>query len=745
LQIILNMSTQSRSRRLVPGVLLGATVLAVPALAQEPVAQPEVPAASEPASAEPQAPEAPTKGPDDSYTLPTVNVEAERERANGPVKGFTARRSGSGTKTDTALGETPQSVSVVGRAQMDAQQAQSVVEATRYTPGVRSETFGADSRNDWFLVRGFTSQEGGYFLDGLQLYSSSFATWRIEPFGLERVEAVRGPASVLYGGTSPGGLLNMVGKRPPVDGPVRHVEVGANEFGNGYAGVDLGGSFDDGNHWRYRVTALARGGGTQVKDIDNNRLFIAPALTWAPSEATSLTLHGSFLADRTQGQNFLPYVGTVVDAPYGRIPTDLFTSDKSLDHFQRNQAWAGYEFSHRFNDTFTLRQNLRYAHLDLDFQTLYGVGYAGEPADAQLSRGNFVTRPSANLFTVDTQGEFRLTTGPVHHKVLAGVDFKYYRLNDEQGYEAGAPLDLLDPVRGDYTPTESRYTLNRSTQDQLGVYLQDQLRFGERLNLVVSGRHDWVGQKVDNELLPASSYDGGESALTGRAGLLYRFDSGVAPYVSISRSFNPVAGTKTDGTLFEPETGQQLEAGVKYQPDAFPVLVGLSVFELKRQNFVTTDGSFNQLQIGEVRSRGFEAEASATLVRGLSLIGSASVYALEITDGADFEVGKRPVGVPEAMASLWLDYTFQNGALRGLGAAAGVRGVGSSYADRDNTLEVPGFTLVDVGVHYERGPWRAAVNASNIADKTYVSSCSSASACFYGERRRASATVGYTW
>ncbi|NOK11383.1 TonB-dependent siderophore receptor [Corallococcus exercitus] len=729
---------RSRPRRLVPGVLLGASfaVLASPALAQEPAAPQEPPAPESPAA---------TQDPrdDELYVLPTVTVDSER--ANGPVKGYTARRSGSGTKTDTALIDTPQAVSVVGRAQMDAQQAQSVTEATRYTPGVRSETFGADPRNDWFLIRGFSSQEGGYFLDGLQLYSSSFATWRLETFGLERVEAARGPASVLYGGTSPGGLLNMVGKRPPVEGAVRHVEVGGNTFANGYVGVDLGGAIDSGNHWRYRVTALARGGGTQVDETDNNRLFIAPALTWAPSERTSLTLHGSFLADRTQGQNFLPYVGTVVDAPYGRIPTDLFTSDKSLDHFQRNQSWAGYEFSHRFNDTFTLRQNLRFAHLGLDFQTLYGVGYAGEPADARLSRGNFVTRPSANLFTVDTQGEARFTTGPVRHTVLAGVDFKNYRLDDEQGYEAGAPLDLLNPVRGDYAPTESRYTLNRSTQDQLGVYLQDQLRFNDRLNLVLSGRHDWVGLDVDNALLPTSSYDGSESAFSGRAGLLYRFDVGVAPYVSISRSFNPVAGTKSDGSVFEPEKGQQVEAGVKYQPEAFPVLVGLSLFELKRQNFVTTDGAFNQLQIGEVRSRGFEVEANATLMRGLSLIGSASLYSLEITEGADLELGKRPVGVPEVLASLWLDYTFQDGALRGFGAAAGVRGVGSSYADRENTLEVPGFTLVDANVHYERGPWRAAINATNLGDKTYVSSCSSATACFYGERRRASATVGYTW
>ncbi|WNG39654.1 TonB-dependent siderophore receptor [Archangium violaceum] len=677
-------------------------------------------------------------------TLDTVHVESERESATGPVGGYVARQSASGTKTDTSLIETPQAVSVVGQEQMEAQQAQTIVEATRYTPGVRSESFGADSRNDWFLMRGFPSQEAGYYLDGLQLFSSSFSTWRLEPFGLERIEAVRGPSSVLYGGTNPGGLLNLVSKRPPSE-RLLHVEAGINEYLNGYGGIDLGGPIGQSGQWFYRVTGLARGGNTQVRYIDNNRLFIAPSVTWKPSASTSLTLHGSYLVDRTRGQNFLPFVGTVVDAPYGRIPTDLFTSEPDLDRFKRDQALLGYEFEHRFNDTWTVRQNLRYGHLAINFQNLYGVGYEGSPENARLARGNFVTTPLANLVTVDNQAQVRFDTGPLHHTVLFGLDYKHYALDDEQGYEAGASLNLLNPVYGPATPTESRYTLNAVRQNQLGVYLQDQLRIAERLNLVLSGRQDWVGIRLDNELFPTSSYDGREQAFSGRAGLIYTFDNGLAPYVSYARSFNPVAGTNAAGELFEPERGQQLEAGIKFQPDEMKTTLNLSVFELRRENFLTTDGAFNQLQIGEVRSRGLELEANASLMQGLDLIGSASLYQLEIIEGADFEVGKVPVGVPQLLASLWLDYTFQNGLLKGLGAGVGGRHVGASFADRENALEVPGFTLVDAGVHYEKGPWRAALNASNVLDDTYVSSCSSAAACFYGDRRRATFKVGYTW
>jgi iron complex outermembrane recepter protein len=678
-----------------------------------------------------------------AVTLDTVKVEAERESATGPVQGYTARRSASGTKTDASLVETPQAITVVGREQIDAQQAQTLGEATRYTPGVRADTFGADSRNDWFLVRGFASQEAGYYLDGLQLPSSSFATWRVEPFGLERVESVRGPSSVLYGGSNPGGLLNLVSKAPPREA-VRHVEVGVNEFRNGSVAADVGGPLG-GEQWSYRVTALARGGGTQVRDIDNNRLFIAPALTWRPTARTSLTLHGSYLVDRTRGQNFLPYEGTVVAAPYGRIPTDLYTSDTSLDRFKRDQGLVGYAFEHRFDDTWAVRQNLRYGQLGIDFKTLYGVGYDGLAENARLARGNFVTTPKAGLFTIDTQGEARFATGPVRHTVLVGLDYKHYRLDDEQGYEAGPSFDLLHPHSGSYAPTASRYIVAASRQNQLGVYAQDQLQLAGRLNLVLSGRHDWVGLHLDNTLLPTASYDGRQSAFSGRAGLLYAFDNGLAPYVSYSRSFNPVPGTNAAGALFEPERGEQYEAGLKFQPDASRLTLGASVFELRRQNYLTTDGAFNTLQIGEVRSRGVELEANASLAPGLDLVGAASFYALNITEGVEDDLGKTPVATPKVQASLWLDYTVPEGALRGAGVGAGVRHVGESFADRQNEKTVPGFTLVDAGVHYSRAQWRAAVNASNVLDTTYVSGCSSTSACFYGDRRRAMLNVGYSF
>jgi len=684
--------------------------------------------------------------------LEAVTVTEQRESATGPVNGYVATRSASGSKTDTPILEMPQAVSVVGREQIVDQGAQSVVEATRYSPGIRSESFGGDTRNDWFLIRGFTSQTTGYYLDSLQLFSTAFATFKLEPYGLERIEILRGPSSVLYGGTNPGGLVNAISKKPPMV-PVREITVGVNSFGNTYGAFDLGGPVavnGDGSQFYYRVVGLGRVGDTQVDHTDDNRVFIAPSLTWKPSEDTTLTILGSYQKDKTNGQNFLPYEGTVVPAPFGRIPTKLFTSNPGFDSFEREQAMIGYQFEHRINDAWTVRQNLRYNSLSIDFTNLYGLGYAVAPTadQALLARGNFVTKPRVDLFTVDNQAQAQFATGPLQHTLLFGLDYKRYSINDEQGFEMGPSLDLVNPVYTPALPTLSRYTLNNTDQTQIGAYVQDQVKF-DRFTLVVSGRHDWVDTEQTNHLFPGADWDGSERKFSGRVGLVYTTDIGLAPYVSYARSFDPQIGTNAaTGRPLEPETGEQVEVGLKYQPTGMKSFIGVALFDLKRQNVLTADPAniLNVVQTGEVRSRGVEFEVNANLMDGLNLIGAYTVYDLETTkDLNPANVGLVPVGVPENFGSLWLDYTAQDGPFRGFGVGAGIRFVGSSYADAANTLRVPSYTLADAALHYERDNWRVALNVTNLFDEVYVGSCSSPSACFYGDRRRATLSASYKW
>ena len=309
----------------------------------------------------------------------------------GPIDGYVATRAMTGTKTDTPIMETPQAISVIGRGEIRDQNPGSFAAALRYAPGVRSETFGADTRNDWFKIRGFDAQDVGLFADGLQLFSTAFATWKFPTAAIERIDILRGPSAVLYGGSGPGGFVNIISKTPPFT-QQNSVETGVNSFGNGYFTFDLGGPVPTAKgpstELFYRLIGSVKGGDTQTDFTPDNNYFIAPSVTYKPDIDTKLTILASASRNQTRVQNFLPYVGTVVNAPFGRIPTSLFASDPRDDYFRRQQEMIGYQFERNLTDDLTFRQNARIAHDDVQFQTLLGNGYVGTPASAMLSRFN---------------------------------------------------------------------------------------------------------------------------------------------------------------------------------------------------------------------------------------------------------------------------------------------------------------------------------------------------------------------
>ena len=671
----------------------------------------------------------------------------------GPINGYVAERSLTATKTNTPLMETPQSISVVGREEIRDQHPNNLAEALRYVPGVASTFFGADTRNDWFQIRGFNAQDIGLFLDGLQLTGNfAFATWKLPTFGMERIDILRGPSAVLYGGSSPGGIVNVISKTPPFT-PLNAVETGVNNYGNGYLRFDFGGPVatpsGPSNELFYRLVGTVQGGKTQTDFTPDNTYFIAPSVTYKPDIDTTLTILGSAERNETRVQSFLPYIGTVVDAPFGRIPTHLFASDPSVDRFTREQEMLGYQFEKNLTDDLTFRQNGRFAHVDVSFQTLLGNGYVGgNPATALLSRFNDFARDNANQGNLDSSFEYRFATGPVQHKALLGVDLKSYKIDDLQSFDfATPPLNLVNPVYG--VPQGFPGTVFQDqtiTQKQAGLYYQDQLQLG-RLTLVLSGRNDWVNALDNNRLGPSQSRD--DSHFSGRAGLIYNTDLGIAPYVSYATSFNPIIGTNfTTGQLFEPETGQQSEIGVKITPTGFDGHFGAALFDLKRQNVLTTDplNALQSIQTGEVTSRGIELEAVANVLPGLKVVGAFTNFHIFVSkDLNPALIDTVPTNTPSTIASAWGDYTIQSGQLAGLGFGAGVRYNGVSYADTANSLVVPAYVVGDAAIHYEISNWRFALNVTNFTDKTYVASCQTPLACFYGDRRRAVASATYKW
>lgn len=703
-----------------------------------------------------RAQQAPAKAAGNTVELETIDVQGQPKAgtayqdATGPVQGFTAARSTAGTKTGTPIVDTPASVSVVGQPQIQATGSQTLPEALRYTPGIFANQFGFTPSTDFLQIRGFNVQDVGYYLDGLQLYSYAFAAFQVEPWGLERFDVLRGPASSLYGGSGPGGIIDSISKRPTTV-PYHRVEVGVNNFGNAYGAFDLSGPVSPGSAWSYRVAALGRGGGTQVDHFDADRGFVAPSLSYRPDGTTTLTFLGQYQRDFTDPNQFLPYNGTVRAAPFGRIPTDLFTGDTALSTFERQQAFLGYEFEHSFANNLTVRQNLRYSYVDVLDRGPIGSGYAdGTGASAQLARFNFLARDRGREVTVDNQLQANADTFALQHTFLGGVDYKHFIINDNQAFDFLPPaLNIFAPRYGQVTTASTGYYgRSTNTQDQLGFYGQDQIRFND-LNVVLSARDDLLDTSLNNHLVPANNTEVGSNHITGRVAAIYDAAFDLHPYAGYATSFNPVLGTNfSTQQLLRPEDGEQEEVGVKYGRTGGPILATLALFNLTRSNVLNPDPAnpLLQVQTGEERSRGIELGLNATLAEGLSAVGSFTAFSIQNTKDTDRTIlDKVPVATPEMLSSLFVDYTIPEGALRGLGFVAGERYVGASYADALNTQRVPDFWLTDAGIHYDRDGYRIAINARNLFDRTYVSSCNTSTSCFYGDRRTILGTLSYTW
>ncbi|MFE0017619.1 TonB-dependent siderophore receptor [Mesorhizobium sp. NPDC059054] len=679
----------------------------------------------------------------------------DRATATGKVKGVVARSTTTGSKTATDIKDIPQSVSVIGREEIDEQGAQKADEALRYTAGVFTQPFGPDSDTNWMFIRGFQATATGTYMDGLQLFSHGFGGFYVDQFGLERIEVLKGPASVLYGGSNPGGVINYVSKRPDFE-TRRYVETGINDAGNAYLGVDLGGVSN--NVVSYRVLGKIAGGNTYSDLQDGWRGFISPSVTWKPDEQTSLTILANYshIDENHNGGSFLPYEGTVVDRivggiNYGRIPRDANYMEPDVDLYRREQGALGYEFEHTFDSDWTIRSNARFNAASVKEVSVYPNGWSGPTT---LDRINFGHDTDVTSFLFDNQVEGKFDTGGIEHRLLAGLDYKYFNIDQVQSsalFGTTPPIDAFNPVYGAALTPRVSYLDQDLSQQQLGLYIQDQLRFGGGWIATLNGRYDrgWLSAH-DRPNFYAPTQDTtqkrSDGSFSGRAGLAYEFDNGVTPYASVATFFNPIIGTNAAGKLFEPEDGVQYEVGVKYAPTFVDGLITLSVFDLTRRNVQSNLTPFTYVQTGEVRSRGVELEGKVNVTDDFKVTGAFTAYNIEITRDEDPTiVGKRPFIVPEVMASAKADYTFRGDWYDGISVGGGLRYVGSSWADNQNTLKVPGATLVDLKLGYEKDNWGVDLNVTNVFDKAYVASCQTALTCSYGEGRAFKLKAYATW
>ncbi|MBK5651490.1 MULTISPECIES: TonB-dependent siderophore receptor [Bradyrhizobium] len=695
------------------------------------------------------------RAPAQAQSAPLRGAGSIGERGNGPVTGYLASQSVTATKTDSPVLTTPQSISIVTKDQIEAQGAQNITEALRYTPGVTIESFGANAFFDEFKLRGFTAPR---YLDGLRLPTdaTTFAVPRIETYGLERVEVLKGPSSGLYGQSDPGGLLNMVSKRP-TDTPHYEVEGSFGSFDRFQGAFDIGGPVDKNGQVLYRIVGLGRDSNSQTNYVQDNKLFIAPSLTWRPTSDTSFTILSQYQKVDNKGyQQYVPGQVSFLPNPNGHIPYGRYLGEPGLDGYHLEQFAVGYAFEHRFDNIFQFRQNLRYTEVSND---LASVRTEGMVTDRLVARTyNYVKANAANV-ALDNQLQADFATGPLVHKVLAGVD--YFDLWARTDYRTTpiAPIDAYNPVYGAAVPSFNAlpsFILRDDKQSQVGAYIQDQVKL-DRWTLTMSGRQDWVSSGFNSLAFypPPGHYLRDDSAQTGRVGLNYLFDVGLSPYISYSTSFTPNLGADSAGRSFRPTTGEGGEVGVKFKPNGSNFMVTAAVFDIRQQDVLTADPAnpiFN-VQTDAVRVRGFELELKGNLTRELEITAGYTHLDPRVTTSIAGYAGKYMMNTARDQGSIWGKYTWYDGALAGLGLGLGVRYVGETYGDNFNTFVIPSYALLDAAVSYDfaylrpdwKG-WKAQVNVTNLTDHFYVASClTGLPYCGLGNGRTVLGTMKYTW
>jgi iron complex outermembrane receptor protein len=667
-----------------------------------------------------------------------------------PTADYVTNRTLTGTKTNTPIIEVPQSISVINRNELTTRGVNlNFTEALRYVPGVVADTFGFNGTGfEYLVMRGFNVQTTANFRDNLSQTATGlhFAAFITDPYSLERVDVLRGPTAVMFGRGDAGGIVNRITKLPTAT-PIREVELQYGNFDRKRIAGDFGLSNEDGT-LMFRLVTTALDTDTQVRFPNTGgdraqirRFYIAPSLTWRPTNRTSVTLFGDILNNRSEAAAFY------IAAPDGS-PTNTLLSDPSFTRYSTDQASFSYKLEHHFNETWTARQNFRFQRLDGRFRDLNPLGFAAGDLSGTMPRSALATAERLDQTTLDTHVQARLQTGPVNHTVLTGIDWNRTSATLKQ-FDATAAtpsINVFNPVYPQPIPTPDALSLDATQKiDQVGFYIQDQVRLQNWI-LTLSGRHDRVSNVTDIAGL-TDFFRNKDTAYTGRAGLTYLFSTGIAPYVSYSQSFLPQPGFDRDdeGRPFDPTRASQYEIGVKYQPTGGKGLFTIALFELTKTNVLTPDLRAGGLlkATGEIRSRGVELEARTEVFRGLNFIGAFTYNDVKVTESTDGFAGKMPIRVPNTTTSGWLDYdlgTLNVDWLKGFGIGGGVRYVGRVFNDEANTSTTPSFTLFDAMLRYDHGPWRFIINANNIFDEKYYSA-SSGGNFFLGTRRSVIGTL----
>ncbi len=651
---------------------------------------------------------------DEVVELGAITVEAKAERADGPVVGYRATRSATATKTDTALADVPQSVSVVPAAVLEDLQSPRVERALDFAGGVsRQNDFGGLTLYE-YSVRGLTTSE--FYRDGFSANRGYMAS--PDAAGIERIEVLKGPASSAYGRGDPGGVVNLVSKQPVTDRFARG-SVSAGSWDQYRGALDINAPVGDGDAVHYRLNLAVEDNGSFRDHIQSQRHVIAPSLYWDISARTRLLLQAEILRSE---QIF----DRGIVAPGGRLGRasrrDFFGEPGDGAISNDNQTLQA-ELIHDLADDWSLRlaghyKSGRMHGFATEASVLEADGYTllrdRRYRDYEWENG---------IAQLELRG--RLMAAGLEHELLAGLEYERYQL-DETLLRTGpaSPIDIRRPLYGQLPASfnPARRTDREQTSYSRSLMLQDQITVTEHWRVLAGVRYDQYDRQLVNQVNSTRQPQRLEE-VTPRLGVLYQLTDQTGLFANASRSFKPNGGLDAAGNPFEPEQGLGYEAGVKFESGDGRFGMTLAAFSIEKENVLTSDPDDNTYQIaaGEVRSRGFDVQLSGQLSPSVRVIGGYAYVDAEVRRDNTLRPGARLLNVPRHNAGLLGVYQWQRGALAELEVGAALTHVDERSGDvTDSGFELPSYTRVDLLARYPLGDRiELQVNLDNLFDRTY--------------------------
>ncbi|MDF5709346.1 MAG: TonB-dependent siderophore receptor [Nostoc sp. S4] len=657
-----------------------------------------------------QSPQTPQAQQPENQTQPT-QPSAESDEpielvVTGEEDGYRVPNASTATRTDTPLRDIPASIQVIPRQVLQDQRAVRLQDALQNVSGVTQFGNYGGTGSGAYAIRGF--EQDGNFRNGFR--DSGF--YRIsEIANVERVEVLKGPASVLFGQAEPGGIINLVTKQP-LSEPYYAADFTVGSYSFYRPTLDFSGPLNSDKTLLYRLNLAYQNSGSFRDFVDTERIFIAPSLTWKIGTKTTLNFDFEYLDNDTVFERGIPAIG---NRP-ASVPISRFLGVPGASDGKSTIYRSGYSLEHRFSENWQLRNALfidSYKTYDLS------INSDSQLTDKVFSRGLDIQDFGGDEYSLQTEVVGKFATGSIIHQPLIGLEWN--RINGFYNYASGSvpEIDIFNPVYNVAVQTDPFSYRSQSSSNTIGIYFQDQITLLDNLKLLVGGRFDFIDQKSE-ALLDGTSTSQSDQAFSPRVGIVYQPIQPISLYASYSSSFVPVSGNAADGSVFEPQRGTQYEVGVKADLSD-RVSATLAAYQITKTNVLTTDPnnlSFS-IQVGEQRSRGVELDIAGEILSGWKIIGTYAYTNAEITQDNQLPVGNLLNNVAPHSASLWTTYEIQRGSLQGLGFGLGLYYVGDRQGDLDNSFILPSYFRTDAALYYKHNNWKAAINVKNLFDERY--------------------------